>query len=356
MKHTRPMPRAFSLTEILVVVSILVILITLSIPAFRNLLHNSERTLAENQLRVGLTAGRDAAIRNENGAGAAVFFFENGRVRIVPCVVVGRIADVDGAGRPVDREVLAPLGTVEPVSLPGGWSIRGYATAGSLHTTQNMCGWYENFQDQRFGTWVFPETHLLTYNGANVQARGVQRHSFMVRFQCGTGVLDTGNRDLALVIDRAPVNSFRGTPPFNTRPRIDEADDLVSWARRLLARTDITDVDKRRLLGDLSADTVLVRPVTEVALYEEARMITAIGGRPNRFTGTLYAQPTDTQQWAMFDPASRPQGVADDNETQERINEWLMGIYRTGNAGAVESDARVFIVQRYLGQVQEIVP
>ncbi|CAG0987134.1 hypothetical protein PHYC_02085 [Phycisphaerales bacterium] len=347
-------PRAFSLTEILVVISILVILIALSIPAFKNLLNNSERTLAENQLRVGLSAGRDAAIRNETGDAAAVFFFREGRMVIVPCVVVGQIQDLDSANRAVLRDVLAPLGTVEPVRLPAGWSIRAFAPAGSLDD-EDLSGWYENLAGQQFGTWVFPETHFVSFDTSNVQTRGTWRHTFMVRFEGGTGLLDTAERGTALVLDPAPDSSFRGTAPFNERPRVDEADDLVVWARRLIARTDLSATEKRQLLGDMSIDTVLARPLTEVAMYEEAKMLGAIGARPNRETGTLYAPPTANTA-PRFDPASLPQGVSQDYEAQDRIDQWMIGDYRVGNAGAVESDARIFVLQRYLGQMQEIVP
>ncbi|GJQ31038.1 MAG: hypothetical protein HBSAPP03_29220 [Phycisphaerae bacterium] len=349
-------PRGFSLTEILVVISILVILIAISVPAFKTLISNSERTLSENQIRVGLSAGRDAAIRAESGDGAAVFLFAEGRLRMVACVSVGFLIDtLETTGEPIRREVFAPVANIEPVTLPGGWSVRGYATPGTFESPVNACGWYENFPGRALdGNWVFPETHFVSFEGSGVEARGVQRHSFMVRFKNASGTLDTADRSAVLVLDRVNDQSFRGAAPFSTA-RADQAANLVAFARRVLNNTSLTAEDKRRLLGDESIDTILVRPVTEVAMYEESTMIGRIGGRPNRETGTLYLPPDPAAAFATFDPASLPAGL-DQDETQARINQWIQGQLDLGGSNAVESDARIFMLQRYLGQVQEITP
>lgn len=348
--------RAFSLTEILVVISILVILIAISVPAFKTLLSNSERTLSENQIRVGLSGGRDAAIRAESGDGAAVFVFDQGRIRIIACVSVGFLEDEIASNATfVRREVFAPVATIEPVTLPGGWSVRGYATPGTFESAANASGWYENFPGRALeGNWVFPETNFVSFVGSNVQSRGFQRHSFMVRFKNASGTLDSANRAAVLVLDPVADTTFRTAAPFATA-RADQASNLVTFAKRVLANTNLTPEDKRRLLGDQSIDTILVRPVTEVAMYEEAVMIGRIGGRPNRDTGTLYLPPAEALAFATFDPASLPLGE-DQSGTQERINQWIQGQLDLGGANAVESDARIFMLQRYLGQVQEITP
>lgn len=352
--------RGFSLTEILVVLTVLVILIAISVPAFRTLMNNSERTLAENQLRVGLSAGRDAAIRSDSGDGAAVFYFEEGRMRIVPCVSVGMTPVADGAAPGGYRylELFAPLSLIEPVALPRGWTVRGYATPGTISGNGDAIRWYEGFVGLLGeGNWLLPETHFVSFEGAGVESRGVQRHSFMVRFKNATGTLDTSNRAMALVMDLVPEDGFRGSGPFN-QARADQAGDLVNFARRTLGRYG-APADRPTLsdlLGDRSIDTVLVRPVTEVALCDEVRLLTGIGARPNRVTGTLYLPPNPALTYATFDPAGLPAGTSAE-EAQERINDWVQGqlvLAGSGNAGA--SDARVFMLQRYLGQVQEILP
>jgi len=351
---------AFTLTELLVVISILVILLAVAVPAFTTLASNSQRSLAENQLRVALTAARDAAIRSEDGDAAAYFRFEpGGRITVVPCVVAGRLLDqeYDGANATPDlvlRDVFAPLNTVEPVQLPRGWSVRAYTPPASISDSNaDPNGWYENLTTlSNEGNWVFPETHFVGLGGA-AEERGVQRHGFIVRFKQGSGVLDVADRSSALVLDPVPADEFRDDSPFDVA-RADQAGDLLGFARRALIRPDLTIAERRELLGDLSVDTVLVRPVTEMALYQEAKMLAALGTRPNRVTGTIFAPPSDTAVSAVFDPALLPQGV-DAEQMQQNINAWLVGEFGLGG-DIVVSDARIFIVQRFLGQMQEITP
>lgn len=341
--------RAFTLTELLVVITVLVILIAISVPAFRSLLGNSVRTLAENQLRVGLAAARDAAIRSEGGDTAAVFFYSGNRLRVVACSAVGRVFDTDA-----DRwvEVFAPVRTIEPVQLPSGWSVRGYAPPGSFGQAGAPLAWYEGFAEAfDEGHWVFPETHFVSLEGSGVESRGVQRHTFFVRFRAGDGLLDTSNRRPILVLDPAATSAFRGTAPF-AGARSDQATDLAAFTRRALERLNATDAT--RVFGDRSVDTVLAGPVTELALYDETRMIAAIGGRPNRVTGTLYQAPDATAPYATLDPQSLPAATNQD-EALRRISAWIEGRLDVGN-GLVESDARVFILQRYLGNLREITP
>lgn len=339
----------FTLTELLVVITVLVILIAISVPAFRSLLGNSERTLAENQVRVGLSAARDAAIRGEGGDAAAVFFYSGNRLRIVTCSVAGRVFDTD-AGAWV--EVFAPVRAVEPVQLPSGWSVRGYAPPGSFGQVGEPLAWYEGFAEAfDEGHWVFPETHFVSLEGAGVESRGVQRQTFFVRFRGGDGTLDTSNRRPILVLDPVATASFRGAAPFSGA-RADQATDLGVFARRALGR--LSAVEGTQVFGDRSVDTVLARPVTEVALYDEARMIAAIGGRPNRVTGTLYRAPAAGDQYATLDPASLPAGTNQD-DAQRRISAWIEGRLDVGS-GLVSSDARVFVLQRYMGSLREITP
>src|SRR4051812_14600321 len=117
---TRHPRRAFTITEILVVISIIVLMIAIAVPAFSSLIGSSERALAENQLRAGLAAARDAAIQSETGDGAAVFFFTpGGRISIVACTAVGQIEDqVPPVGAVpttnITRDVFAPVPGMEP--------------------------------------------------------------------------------------------------------------------------------------------------------------------------------------------------------------------------------------------------
>jgi type II secretory pathway pseudopilin PulG len=363
VKHTRidiANGRGFSMMEILLVIGILVILLALSVPAFRSLMRNSEQALAQNQLREGLMAARDAAMMSETGDAAAYFAFDRGRVRIIPVVSAGEFLDRRPDGILEIREIFVPIAGMEGVALPRGWSVRAHASAYTIHRENGTIsnppdqnGWYENFTDLADeGNWLFPETHFVSYDGTNVESRGYERHSFIVRFKGGTGELDVSNRRTALVLDPVPEYSFRNTPPFSD-VKVLEAENPLVFARRVLERAD---VDKPVLLGDRSVDTVLVRPVTELSLFEESRMLAAIGARANRDTGTLYLPPDQTRRGAVYDPAGLPQGL-DAAEAQRRINAWIQGHLDPDTDGvAVPSDAKVFVLERYLGQLQEVAP
>lgn len=70
---------AFSLIELLVVVALIAILLTIAVPAFASLLYSNERAQADSKLKLAVTMGRDAAVRESRGAdGAVAFTFDPG--------------------------------------------------------------------------------------------------------------------------------------------------------------------------------------------------------------------------------------------------------------------------------------
>ncbi|MFZ4431365.1 MAG: hypothetical protein ACOYPS_13560, partial [Phycisphaerales bacterium] len=221
----------FTITELLVVIVIFVLVIGIAIPAFTSMVQSSERSLAENQLRVGLSSARDAAIQSPASDAAAVFFFQpGGRVSIVPCISVGFLEDDENSRgtatgrRGVSREVFVPLATAAPIQLPRNWGIRAYTPANTVGGTDvaatgDANGWYDSLaagttSPAADGHWLFPETNFINPAAANAGATGWQRQTFMVRFRNGTGELDAGNRALALVIDPVAAQNFRQTAPF----------------------------------------------------------------------------------------------------------------------------------------------
>lgn len=363
---TRALARraAFTITELLVVISVVVIMIAIAVPALTNLIDGSERFLAENQLRVGISAGRDAAIRSDGGDGGVVFVHQfdsrGGRIVMIPVVQVATIDDVvndegdisGGGGSPslVKRDIFVPVPNAQPVALPRGWGIRGFAPPDTVSASGSENGWYE-WLDARSaeGNWVFPETSF--FDPANAQLgdeEGWRRQSFFVRFEAGTGVLRTERSDLAVVLDPVAEDSFRETAPWSTA-RVDRAASQIEWARRTALRTDIAQVDRTRLLGDTSIDTILVRPVTELVLYSESSMASGVGLRGlNRETGSLYLPNSGVD--GGFDPQALggrpPLEVARDQAL------WIAGRFPPNDP--VPSDARVFSLSKYLGGLEEL--
>jgi hypothetical protein len=377
-KRGRAAPRAgFTIIELLAVAGIIVLLLGIVAAVVSRTIYSSERTLAENQLRVGVAAARDAAIRSEGGDGAAVFVYRDGRTLILPCVSVGTLVDdevlgPDGTPRDlrVSREVFVPIVTQQSLSLPRGWSVRGFAPGGSLDGERTPSGWYawmgaDNATDVLDGHWVFPETEFLDATQAE---QGWRRNAFMIRFEAQTGELVVSSDDTVLVVDPVTADEFRNADPYKEN-RIDKASDLASWVRRQLARsqlhlnaaTDTTDL--HRLLGARSNDTILARPLTRVCLYDEQRLARGVGiARANALTQTLYLpEPEASTQFATspWDPAAVPAGVTNPIELQRRMNQWLV---QDPESGTVPVDitgpfeARVFTLSRYLGQLQEVTP
>lgn len=417
-KPRQPRP-AFTIAELLVVIVIVIALIGLTIPAFKNLLQSSERSLAENQLRAGVAAARDAAIQSDSGDGAAVFMFTpGGKVSVVACVSVGFLDDDDvivngGVVQPlppatramtVRREVFVPVATSGPIQFPRYWSVRGYAPPNTVSTGSRDAasnpgnGWYDSIAatdtaadtlGASAGHWVFPETHFLDLKSNTLGDKGWQRQTFMIRFKAGTGRVEYGNLSLCLVVDPLPVpygTGFRssGRDPWgldkndpSMRPYLlTESSELRRAVARLIAARPTSTADRTRIhrvIGDISADTVLVRPVTEVALYNERDLAAGLAQvRPlgcrglNRVTNTLYAEPGAAGDGMGGGPAPALDmtlfrtGVSA-ADVLSAIDNWMDGratiTNRPANQAAdlVESDVRLFRFQPYMGQVEELV-
>lgn len=394
--------RAFTIIELLVVIIIVVVLIGISIPAFRSLIESSERSLAENQLRVGLAAARDAAIQSTGGDAAAVFFFSpGGKVSIVPCVSVGTMDDaacVEGSPASIDqaatvrREVFVPLPSGRPLQMPRNWSVRGFTPANTVSTTTDpndstAHGWYDSLSagtasDDAAATrhWVFPETGFLDLSQNDIGDQGWRRQTFIVRFKAGTGVLDTGNLATVLIFDPVAVphgTGFRSggrdpwglpkTDPANRPFLAGEAAEPARFVARLTARSPASDAERDqiiRTIGDRSIDTILARPVSELALYNEKALAGALaqslrGRGLNRLTNTVYEDPVSTgRSGPVIDLTLYDAGVTSDL-VNEVIGKWIEGRATVGNVAptgtnGIESDARIFTLQHYLGNVQEL--
>lgn len=382
MNHASSKPHAFTLTELLVVISIFVIVLAIAVPSFTSMLYSSEQSLAENSMRQGLAAARDAAIRNPAGQdAAAVFTFEpGGRAGIVPVVFAGVTREpASNAGEPARKiEVFVPVSGFEPVQLPRGWSIRGYARPGTLDEVE----WYEDtYTPERSnpgeGNWVFPETSF--YDGAQEgqagtrEDQGQARQSFMVRFEGGTGRVVGSNLDAVLVLLPSPATVFRSRAPWTTPDpasgqrylNVARVQDYRRFVQAVLARpvagtvetngdpNALTVAGVRSLVGTVSSDTVLCKPVTELAVYSESRLAAGLGVRLDRGTQTIYrdvAPLPAAQRFPQWVDGTSGEWARSDTEN---LNDWIEGrLVRNGNP--IASDARVFVLARSLGAPVEV--
>jgi len=356
--------RAFTLVELLVVIAIFTLLLAIGVPAFSSMLYSSEQSLAENALRVALSAARDAASRSPRGQDAAAVFFYDptvGRMNIQAYISAGVLKDQDpGTDVVVAREVFVPVSGYEPTQLPRGWMVRGYAPGGTIDDQ-----WYEKTYTgsgaRSRGNWVFPETAF--YND-EVGNDGLDRQTFMVRFEGGTGIVKTSSGEAVLVYAPSVTTQFRrsSSPWSIPSMRADLEADPQRLVRRVLTRPaagagSLTLVQRQLLLGNISGDTILTKPIGQLAVYNENRLAGYLGVRLDRTTNCMY------QDTMAMSPGSReptlvagPGGGVFNDAVKVRLNDWIQAFDSTANPTdpPLDSDCRIFTVQRYLGWLQEI--
>ena len=126
--------------------------------------------------------------------------------------------------------------------------------------------------------------------------------------------------------DRGPVETHR--PRRIDQPlghRVLEHPDIDRERRR--ARKDELEL-RAKLLGNASHDTVLVKPVTRLALYDERAMARDIGARGLNATGTVYEvyDQTDSSAEIEFDDDPVARGLPGRRtRIRTRINQWIEG-------------------------------
>ncbi len=348
--------RAFTITELLAVITIIVVLVSVAVPAFVGMLRSTNQALANSNFRIALSSARDTAVRSAGlNDSAAVFFYEpGGRTSIVTCIAVG---ELDG------RTMWAIDPLTEAVQLPPGWMVSGFAAAGTIYNGTSAAGgptnspkWYDSADDRydpAVDNWVFPETGFFRTSNAGRDTtpgdRGEFRQTFMVRFDGRTGgvALDDRSEGLCFSPDLslgrgAQAWRQRASPWADAEFRLDGELDQTAYLRRLLSRpwTSSNVDDRDRLVGPISSDAVLVKPTSLLALYnmrdvaqEIAREQNPTGFRGvNRATGSLYEPPAS---------ASSPDFTL----------RWAQEMNR-----AIPSVARLFTIDRYNGGVVEVTP
>lgn len=352
----QPRAHAFTLVELLVVTSILVILLAVSVPAFTVLVRTSERSLAEIRVTNGLRSARDAAITQGPGRDtAAVFFFDYepggvGRVSIVTCVNIGAFDDLNSRNQPIRRDIFVPVRDIEPVQLPPGTAVRAFGPPGMINEVSARPGidgdnslWMShaaNRYNDRRGNWIFPESGFFD---TQLAAQGQRRHTFMVRFAGGTGNILTGPLLPAIVVSPAPTTSanWRNQAPYTNAPILSNADSLDRWAAGIINTPRFNLANQRQLIGERSPDTVLAMPVNILAVYDERELASAMGVRTDRGTRTVLEFDGQNTRFV--------QG----NVNAERINNWIWGDSDLSGAvrGSDNPAATILTFDRYTGLV-----
>lgn len=408
---------AFTVVELLVVIVIAVILITIAVPAFESTIYSSNRSLAVNAVQASSVMARDVAI-NSGLDGAVVFVYEPDaqRVRIIPAVKVGTIRETTTSnGGPgggfasgfgdlpyFDRDVFVPAPIGQVLSLPANWMVRGYAAPGMLIDNDSGGGeaatWYNSglyggtntnnsLKDEPH--WVFPETGFFP-TGAQVNGGALDgslssidrnlptaRQSFMIRFDARTGAISRDTNSALFVDPRNSRERIYGDRPTRREQtlRVDLSEDISIWAARVLESSDLTgdglaygnddNTLREQLIGTASNDTILVKPVGRIALYDERKLALGVGARGlNRDTNSLYL-PHDQGLRDVdirLDMTLFPSGSQ--AEIIEKIDQWIDGDTNFDGylgpppGGTIFEDddpqSRLYLVRSYTGELKEV--
>ncbi len=413
----------FSLVEILVVVVIAMIMLTISIPAYQALIASSERSLAVNSLQSAVQAAQDIALDGREGEDGAIVFLvsDDGRLTMIPAVKIGNHREVY-MGAPgemglqsldydyIEMEVFAPVSSGESIQLPESWFVRGYAPIGSMvdklikrNVAPNMrfaSLWYNSptyggsdflnpIKDE--GNWVFPETNMYARDaqhaggdpitgdlGALFGSVRTPRQSFMVRFDGRSGQLSRSTMPALFINPRVSRERPFGDQPLlqDRWKRVDLADNIHRWGVRMTSASDVnsdgqhwstTDLLERSLwMGNVSHDTVLVKAVTRIALYNETDLANDLGARGvNRITRTIYKDydQLDSDAEIEFDLELWPTNTPTADDIRIAINRWIEG--DTNGDGRISFDpdnsalldeprSRLFLIGSYSGKLQEV--
>ncbi|MFG0244481.1 MAG: Tfp pilus assembly protein FimT/FimU [Phycisphaerales bacterium JB052] len=404
---------AFTVMELLVVIVIAVLLLTIAVPAFQSTIYSSNRSLAVNALEASSVMARDAALSTgKDGAVVFVYDPEVQRVNIIPAIKVGTLRETStapsgpGGGFAsgfgdlpyFDRDVFVPAPVGQVLSIPDYWMVRGYAAPGMLLDVdsrgEEAATWYnssmygdDNVNDsvKREAHWVFPETGFFPRN-AQVNGGSLDgslstvnrdlptaRQSFMIRFDARTGAVSRDTRSALFVDPRNSRERIYGDQPSSNQQtlRVDLAESLEVWATRVLSSPDVNgdglaygnddEQLREQLIGTASNDTILVKPVSRVALYDERDLVLGIGARGlNTETQSIYLPHDQNQRDVDIQFDTTLFDTSNEADIVRRIDQWINGntTYTANNDLVIDFEdeplSRLYLVQSYTGELKEV--
>lgn len=380
--------RGFTLIELIAVVTLLLVVLGIAVPAFTGMINASQRSLAENTLRAGVTIARDLAVINGQDSGLLFVRESNGRTRLIPVVRVGTLSDAvlnpfrtpfdpnnTTMNPAVERDVYAPVDFSSPMQMPKGWAVAGYADAGTIDRavptglagSTATDGWYDSeaYGDDGMnlvassspdpvrdaGHWLLPESDLYEKfmqapgadppSGFSSEVSGADsnrtpRQSFMLRFESGTGLLLRGGRP-SLVLDPRPSSFGRGLYTATNRwVRANRIEDAEDWVNRVLTTDDIdgdtaVTVNDALLriaaIGNFSNDTVLAGSISRLAIFEEGDLASGLGASGlNKETDSLYLPIEEMGRIAFdMDKFDGSTVISDPEDVRLGITRWIQG-------------------------------
>lgn len=234
MRRRRAPSRAFTLVEMLVVISVIAVALVAIIPAFGRIIESASYASSVNRVTSTLSLARSIAM--ESGRQTGVVFLYDIETERTTLLLVQR-SDDQGVIPPADRRfgdipasVFVPA-DAGPVLLPRGLGVYGLAlTAADANPAafDAMGRWYpnearrdENSVIERF--WIFPrnDARVFINNNARLESfagdyasyPGSYAVTFFVRFS-SSGAIVTASSNSAT----DPVNSFLEFPDLPRNP------------------------------------------------------------------------------------------------------------------------------------------
>jgi prepilin-type N-terminal cleavage/methylation domain-containing protein len=394
--------RAFTLTELLVVLVIVAVLAAIIVPGVRTLTASQEVIASEARLTASIQTARSLAAANPKGADVAAVFMQeltydrggnviDSRTRIIMCSKVASYVDPIGSTgtrnlpRPEAFDIFVPIEGIEPSTLPQGYTVAGLTpastvTPGGPGAVERGTGWYGDgpFAVTPFppandaqSVWVLPQTAFFDHSAVNVD-EGQDRQTFMVRFEAGSGVLTSGGVP-ALVLMPEPgidpelrrqrlaalpngVNLAQGTGQISEIFRADLVSDYRRFVTQVLAdprlngRLEDPMEVRRALIGPQASDMVQTRALSTVALIDIEDMAGSMQATIDPLSQSVWRM---TREQSRTTRAYQPQFV--DGFTPDRLRRYVRGLdpRQTNNLPAtVAPSVRVFTVERYGGSLQ----